>query len=311
MKISIIIPIYNAAPYISRTIESVLSQSYHDFELILVDDGSKDNSLEICKSFLQNDKRVRLTTKPNGGVSSARNVGLEEAKGEWICFIDSDDELMPGALEAYHDAMADMVDVIRGGFERIKKSTTTLITTKGFVTADKEKVLCTCNETRYEAYLWNSCFRKEAIRDIQFNERLSFCEDHLFTYTIMSLAQKVAFISDIVYRYYAPETNTKGAAQNLSSRYLEASMILQGATLERDVKLSCLTDINTTGKMIVQEEFEWKVRHALKYAVIGGRYQEAFMIVRSYKECNYANLLNYILHIKIAPAIRKLIPGTK
>ena len=89
--ITVIVPIYNSSSFLDKCISSVLSQSYADFELLLINDGSTDNSGEICDSYAQKDSRVRVIHKINGGVSSARNIGLDEAKGEWITFVDSDD----------------------------------------------------------------------------------------------------------------------------------------------------------------------------------------------------------------------------
>lgn len=90
-KISIIIPIYKVEDYLPRCIDSVLSQSFTDFELLLIDDGSPDNCGKICDEYAEKDSRVRVFHKPNGGVSSARNLGLDNATGEWIAFIDPDD----------------------------------------------------------------------------------------------------------------------------------------------------------------------------------------------------------------------------
>ena len=89
--ISIIIPVYNVKLYLDNCIQSVIQQSYTDFECILVDDGSTDGSSEICDQWAEKDNRIIIVHQPNGGVSSARNKGLEQAKGEYICFIDSDD----------------------------------------------------------------------------------------------------------------------------------------------------------------------------------------------------------------------------
>lgn len=89
--VSIIVPIYNAEKYISRCVESILAQSYHDFELILIDDGSTDFSLGLCKAFVQKDSRVRVIHQINQGVSSARNLGIKHAHGEYIGFVDIDD----------------------------------------------------------------------------------------------------------------------------------------------------------------------------------------------------------------------------
>lgn len=90
-KISVIIPVYNTEHYLPRCIESILAQTFTDFELLLIDDGSKDNSGRICDEYAAKDSRIRVFHKKNGGVSSARNLGLDKAQGEWIAFVDSDD----------------------------------------------------------------------------------------------------------------------------------------------------------------------------------------------------------------------------
>ena len=96
--ISIIIPVYNVEKYLSKCVESILAQGVEDFELLLVNDGSKDSSLAICNSYAERDSRIKVLNKPNGGVSSARNLGLDNATGEWVTFVDSDDWLAEGAL---------------------------------------------------------------------------------------------------------------------------------------------------------------------------------------------------------------------
>ena len=97
--ISIIVPVYNAEAYLNRCIDSILEQSIQDFEVILVNDGSKDSSEAICKEYASQDNRIRVFSKPNGGVSSARNLGLDNASGEYIMFVDADDWLDKDAIE--------------------------------------------------------------------------------------------------------------------------------------------------------------------------------------------------------------------
>ena len=98
-KISVIVPVYNVEKYLPRCIDSILSQTFKDFELLLIDDGSPDNCGKICDEYAAKDRRVRVFHKPNGGVSSARNLGLDKACGEWITFIDSDDYVAVDYLE--------------------------------------------------------------------------------------------------------------------------------------------------------------------------------------------------------------------
>ena len=102
--ISIIVPVYNTEKYLHRCIDSILAQTFTDFELLLINDGSKDKSGEICDEYLNKDSRVRVYHKENGGVSSARNIGLENALGEWITFVDADDWIEDSMLEEVTDA---------------------------------------------------------------------------------------------------------------------------------------------------------------------------------------------------------------
>ncbi len=112
---SIIVPVYNVEKYICECAESVLKQSYHNFELILVDDGSKDQSGKLCDSFAEMDGRARVIHKPNGGLSDARNAGIREATGEYILFLDGDDYIADGSLEHIAECVIDTqkpVDVV-------------------------------------------------------------------------------------------------------------------------------------------------------------------------------------------------------
>ena len=99
LLVSVVIPVYNAEKYIHKCIDGILSQTYHNTEIILVDDGSADNSLSICKEYAQKDSRIRVFSKENGGVSSARNMGMDEATGCYLMFLDSDDWLENDTIE--------------------------------------------------------------------------------------------------------------------------------------------------------------------------------------------------------------------
>ena len=113
MKISIIVPVYNAELYLQRCLDSILSQSFTDFEAILVDDGSSDKSGGICDEYAQRDSRIRVFHKENGGVASARQMGMDEAKGEYVIHTDPDDWVEPKMIEMlYNEAKAKEADVV-------------------------------------------------------------------------------------------------------------------------------------------------------------------------------------------------------
>ena len=117
-KISVIVPVYNVEKYLSRCIDSILAQTFTDFELLLIDDGSKDKSGEICDEYANKDNHVKVFHKENGGVSSARNLGLDNAQGEWITFVDSDDFVNSDWLSYY--AKSFDVDLIVQGYQVIE-----------------------------------------------------------------------------------------------------------------------------------------------------------------------------------------------
>ena len=123
-EISVIVPVYKAEQYLKRCVKSILEQTYQDFELILVDDGSPDNSPSLCDEWAKNDNRIHVIHKENGGASSARNAGLKAAKGNWIAFTDSDDWLDKAALKTLYDlANQHNVPMAIGGMRAVQEYT--------------------------------------------------------------------------------------------------------------------------------------------------------------------------------------------
>ena len=119
-KISVIIPVYNAESTLRRCVDSVLAQTFTDFECLLIDDGSKDRSGAICDEYAARDSRIRAFHKENGGVSSARNLGLDNATGEWIAFVDSDDWAGEKYLESFSEYLD--ADLIISGIQSVNKN---------------------------------------------------------------------------------------------------------------------------------------------------------------------------------------------
>ncbi len=120
MKISVIIPVYNTKTYLLKCVESVLAQTFTDFELILVDDGSTDGSEELCESCAARDERIRVFHQKNRGVSAARNLGVSHAQGEWICYVDSDDAVLPDYLKDMVEAADDDTGLVMSSITHVR-----------------------------------------------------------------------------------------------------------------------------------------------------------------------------------------------
>lgn len=303
--ISIIIPVHNSEKDLHRCLGSILSQTIDEWEVILVNDGSTDNSGYICQQYAQLDQRIKVHHQPNKGVSAARNAGLDYSKGDWITFCDSDDEFSNNrSLESYKENFEEDVDVIRAGFERVKKGKQYIISTTSLKTSDKGRVYLKCNNSCYEAYLWNTCFRKSALKSIRFDEKISWCEDHLFTFEAIKNARFVKFIPDIVYRYFAPNKDDSESKKHLSTKFIEPFMIVDGARKERVIKLSLLSHDDREGHELIKSEYQYKIRLAIRYAIEKSQYLKATSIAIQNGFFAIQSLISAILHTKIVKLFR-------
>ena len=207
VNISIIIPVYNAEKYLDAVLSSILSQSMHSYEVILVDDGSTDSSSLICDRYSATDPRFRTLHKPNGGVSSARNAGLNLAKGEYVMFVDSDDALMPDALENMFRNDADE-DLVLGGYMVYVGDIPTRSVHPHKERSYKGKEMTAfldANIRRNCEMLdapWAKLYRRKAIGDLRFCEDLSYAEDKLFVFGFMSKCNSARTCAAPVYAYH-------------------------------------------------------------------------------------------------------------
>lgn len=202
-KISVIIPVYNAQDTIEPTVHSVTSQSYQNLEIILVNDGSTDTSYEICKKLQLEDSRIKIFDKENGGVASARNIGIAHATGQYIIHADSDDIVLPNAYlnlinEANRSNAAIVVGGYYSGFENNYVEKIPDIKIKDPVVFSK-KIL----ENKIHAGLWNKLVSKNLYKNFRFIEGLDYKEDLIFFVTqLMANKPKISIIKDPVYFYY-------------------------------------------------------------------------------------------------------------
>lgn len=210
-EISIIVPIYNTAPYLHRCLESIRNQKFTEFEVILVDDGSTDGSGEIADEFCKKDSRFVVFHKSNGGQSSARNVGLDNVRGNWITFIDSDDSVYDSYLEdLYQESVASCSDIVVSGIENFEKGVR-----KGRFYADDTLEGSRIAEfiTKHRAHLnSNVCeklFKRDLIENIRFKEGIHNHEDYIFVCEALCRAERISLVSKVNYLY-----ETRGNSQS-------------------------------------------------------------------------------------------------
>ena len=209
--ISVIVPVYKAEKYLHRCVDSILAQSYTDFELLLIDDGSPDNSGAICDEYAAKDSRVRVFHKENGGVSSARNLGLNNAKGGYITFCDADDYVNEEWLVAYRDAIADSVDLAIQGYYIIDGNITKkkeLSLCQGCTVDDKRELITSLMCQGVYGYLWVKLFRRQIIEDncIRFDTNSTFREDAQFFSKFLEFGDTFICLDKEAYYYILPNS---------------------------------------------------------------------------------------------------------
>lgn len=210
-EISVIVPIYNVEPYLCRCVDSILNQTFRDIEVLLVDDGSPDGCGAICDEYAARDARVRVIHKKNGGLSSARNAGIDEAAGEWLAFVDSDDWMDLDMLEILHTA------AIRHGAQIAECSYRRI-----YPDRVEEETECTaaCIEgtnvdalegmydwRNFKPVAWNKLYRRSVIGDVRYPVgRLH--EDEFTTYRFDWNAEKLVFVDASKYNYDCTRENS-------------------------------------------------------------------------------------------------------
>lgn len=204
--VSVIVPVYNVEEYLGRCVDSILSQTHRNLEVILVDDGAKDSSGAICDGYAGKDHRVKVIHKENGGLSSARNAGIDIAAGEYLEFVDSDDWIEPDAVESLLTmALTHQVELVVGGRWDVKAAT-----------GEKKKGLCPLHQEVISGeelvgriFRWDNCdsaapdklFHRRLFRDVRFPLGV-VCEDVPIMYKIVLDAGRAAMLDKPIYNYF-------------------------------------------------------------------------------------------------------------
>lgn len=212
--ISIVVPIYNAYSHIPALIESVCNQTYANWELLLVNDGSKDNSLELCNKYAAEDARIKVLHQENQGPSAARNKGLLAARGEWVTFVDADDSL----LDCFLSSMVEMlhceqdIDIVFAGYVVAEPNQNNIYTYNSAVYSGFEAVKEVISKTKilHRCCPWGKMFRRSVMieNNVLFDVELAHSEDRLFVYEYLLYTRGMATTSAIGYLYDSTQTGT-------------------------------------------------------------------------------------------------------
>lgn len=217
-KISIIIPVYNGEVYLEDCVKSILGQNFQDFEILLVDDGSTDSTWNICRKLAAADSRIKPIHKQNGGVSSARNAGIEAASGAMLLFVDGDDELKENGLEALIEAQQRTgADIVAAWYDM---GASIPYPEAGDVVWKGTQALQKSLEDHPLTYsVWAKLYTREIIGDTRFQEGIRVNEDSLFVFRLLCKQPRFAGINRVVYFYRPNAASASHAA--FSEKYFD------------------------------------------------------------------------------------------
>ena len=218
-KISIIIPVYNVEKYLDKCLSSVISQTYKNIEIIVVNDGSPDNSDLICQEYAQKDSRIIYIKQENKGVSAARNVALDVATGDFITFVDSDDFVDNQFIEKYYSAIENTgTDIaIFSMYENVNgKFTKYTITDKNKMITSHQAILDLVQDYNIKSYLWDKIFKKSLFDNLRFEENRTY-EDLLIMYKLFERARSIYYSTDAYYYYNLSNEGSITQNKNINS----------------------------------------------------------------------------------------------
>lgn len=278
--ISVIVPIYNVEDYLNRCVDSIINQTYKNLEIILVDDGSPDNCPKMCDGYAKKDSRIKVVHKENGGLSDARNVGMEVATGEYVSFIDSDDYI---SLDFYETLLQTMIDndsdivecsVVKfyenGKFDEYSDD----LKVTNYDTLDGLESLI--NENPFKQHVWNKLYKFNIVLDIPYAVG-KLNEDEFWTYQIFGKAKKVTRINKTMYYYFQRGSSIMGNGYNI--RRLDA---LEGKMNRQAYIEKNFPTLATKAKVDLYGSCMFAYQSVLKF-MSGNDKKKAGKIIKDYK----------------------------
>ena len=287
MKISIIVPVYNAQPYLRRCINSIIDQSVDDFEIILINDGSTDESGSICDAYAASNKRIRVIHQQNKGLLMTRAIGINHARGDWIGFVDADDYISPRRFEKMLETGdKEKSDAVMGDLVEVKEPTGKIffhpysepLSCRHSISGHDflSRILESCGKDYEWHVVWAKIYKRElllnAAKSISaFNVKLTMCEDVVWQCAIACHMRKLAFCHGEVYYYFRGE-NCSTSGSNISELRLFSISedLIKGHSIASKI-LAEKTSIRDAGSKVNR----WFARHAVPWRdLCDGRYPE-------------------------------------
>jgi glycosyltransferase involved in cell wall biosynthesis len=295
--ISVIMPIYNGEKWLLTSLKSLVDQTFKNFEILLIDDGSVDNSAKICKSFLEKESRARYFHKENGGVSSARNLGLEKALGKYVYFFDCDDVLASDALEFLVNLQKDTgADIVSCACLEVQKHA---VPSNLKVVENAKVIIATDDKWNYR-YLFRGAiicklFSRQVVGNTRFQEKVHYAEDNLFFTEVFIKATKVGYCSLIKAFYYIH----RGSATHRVQPYSFFKGFVLAKRLIKEKTYAATDNVNIRAE--VSRDYYISIFALFRYAVgVGDRKEYALL------QEQYGKLLMDFLKAEKIPLGKKL-----
>lgn len=285
--ISVIVPIYNVEKYLDRCVDSIINQTYKNLEIILVDDGSPDNCPKMCDDYAKIDNRIKVVHKENGGLSDARNVGMEVATGEYVSFIDSDDYI---SLDFYETLFQTMID---NDSDIVECSVVKFYENEKFDEYSDDLKITNydtlyaldglINENPFKQHVWNKLYKSNIVLDIPYAVG-KLNEDEFWTYQIFGKAKKVTRINKTMYYYFQRGSSIMGNGYNI--RRLDA---LEGKMNRQAYIEKNFPTLATKAKVDLYGSCMFAYQSVLKF-MSGKDKKKAGKIIKDYKNrCKLTN----------------------
>lgn len=333
--ISIIVPLYNVQNYIVKCVESIITQSYKDIEIIIIDDGSTDCSLKLVNNLKEKDHRIKVISQKNSGMSSARNRGIELAKGDLLMFVDADDQLENFAIEKlYHNIKETNADIVIGAVSIIYEAHEELKVSDDWYYALRYKNTLSLSDELIDdihCSVWAKLFKRSIIEknNLRFPEGLAY-EDAYWHWTYLTSCTKISFIEDKVYKYFRHKKSIMSSTFECKEFLAIQHLFVVEKIFEFWQQNNVLFFRFSTTLRLLEQYFWLAFRYSPNYEKIEAVY-ECSRIVKKfslpYKENKIINLLynfelnflyetenerdNYIKYLKMKEKIDKLLPQKK